>query len=193
MDAQKVRMFMQLGGQRLAEQLDTGDERLRKLGAQLLLSETLEYVIKGLGVLPSFDGTVISDANALSYQSNDATKPDPIEMLDGLSDVAYTMYWNALAFGLRLEEAFERVCDNNLEKFVFLERWHGATGPMAKEQWHCDQGIAWPSEVVEVEVIKVGVEHYAVGRDGNGKVRKPSHYRSVRLDDLVEPAPVSAS
>lgn len=181
MEGKKIESFMKLAGQKLGIPAEEASPELRCLGAQLLLSETLEYVIKGLGVIPSFNGTEITDANALTYR---ADKPaDRLEMLDGLSDVAYTMYWNAIAYGLKLESAFESVCDNNLEKFVSLDDPRFSEGPLERGDWDCARNITWPQEVVSVEVIKVDGALYAVGKDKNGKVRKPSSYTSVDLSN----------
>jgi hypothetical protein len=180
----KIRAFMTLAGQKIAIAPQLGTPEQRRLGAQLLLSECLEYVIKGLGVLPEFNGTQISDANALRYVSK--AEPEALEMLDGLSDVAYTMYWNALAFGLPLEKAFDLVCDNNLEKFVRLPDWQGPARPLERSEWACSCEISWPSEVVQVEVLQVGSEYFAVGKDAHGKVRKPSSYTSVDLRALLK-------
>ncbi len=185
MIGEKISKFMSLAGQKRADTVQTGTAEERKLGAQLLLSEVLEYVIKGLGVIPEFNGTKITDANALEYHS-DSQQPDKLEMLDGLADVAYTMYWNAHAFGLPLEKAFDLVCDNNLSKFVRLDKWSAATGPLERQEWHCKCGLVWPSEVVQVEVLKHGSEFYAVGKDKNGKVRKPSNYKPVDLSVLLK-------
>lgn len=187
MKSDKIRKFMTLGGQALATEFETGDEKKRLLGAQLLLSETLEYVIKGLGVIPEFDGVKITDANALQYSSS-GKEPDPVEMLDGLADVAYTMYWNSEAFAIPLEEGFDMVCDNNLEKFVALNGHLNVVGSLDKAQWNCKQGVTWPEEVVDVEVVDVDGEFYAVGKDENGKVRKPSSYKSVDLEPLLKKA-----
>jgi hypothetical protein len=177
---------MQLAGQNVRERLTSGDDKTRTLGAQLLLSEVLEYVVHGLGVVPHINGTPITEPDALTYQpTND---PDPVEMVDGLADVAYTMYWNACAFGIPLEEAFDLVCDNNLEKFVKLESWTNGQRELAPEEWHCDRSVEWPSEVVRVEVLDISGEHFAVGKDARGKVRKPSTYRSVDLEPLVRSA-----
>ena len=185
MKADKIRAFMALAGQRQSATYREGNETERKLGARLLLSEVLEYVISGLGVTPVVNGQPIKDPEAVTYTIQN-TAPDHIEMLDGLADVAYTMYWNACAFGLNLEDAFELVCDNNLEKFVHLEQWQGPdSGPLAQERWHCDRGISWPDSVVSVEVIRLNGKRYAVGKDSQGKVRKPSSYKQVDLSGLA--------
>jgi predicted HAD superfamily Cof-like phosphohydrolase len=183
MEAKKVKQFMHLAGQELNQKHSIANPQRRKLAAQLLLSETLEYVIKGLGVTPIVNGVKISDANALEYEI--AKDTDQLEMLDGLSDVAYTMYWNALAFGLKLEEAFDLVCDNNLEKFVKMSNWQESARPLEKEEWNCKQSITWPVEVKTVEVIEVDGMFFAVGKDIHGKVRKPSSYKQVELDGLL--------
>lgn len=180
----KIKKFMTLAGQSVAGSYQIGSEDQRKLGAQLLLSEVLEYVIKGLGVTPVVGNTHIEDPNGLGYEVK-TSEPDHLEMLDGLADVAYTMYWNSCAFGLKLEEAFELVCDNNLEKFVLLEGWSDGEKILAEDQWSLGMGVEWPEEVVEVAVLQVGAEYYATGKDKNGKVRKPSSYKSVDLKQLL--------
>ncbi|MCB0332606.1 MAG: hypothetical protein KDD55_03850 [Bdellovibrionales bacterium] len=180
----KIAKFMTLAGQGTAASFNPRTENERKLGAQLLLSEVLEYVIKGLGVQPIVNGEPITDPNGLTYEV--AKELDHTEMLDGLADVAYTMYWNSCCFGLRLEEAFELVCDNNLEKFVVLLKWNEGARPLEREEWHCGKDVSWPPEVVAVEVVQVGEEFYAVGKDKSGKVRKPSTYESVDLSPLVK-------
>jgi predicted HAD superfamily Cof-like phosphohydrolase len=180
MTGDKIKTFMELAGQNVTEQLHTGSPELRKLGAQLLLSEVLEYVIKGLKVIPEVNGVQITAPDELRYQALSDT-PDKIEMIDGLSDTAYTMYWNAHAFGIPLEGAFDAVCDNNLEKFVKMQQWNSGQVSLSNDQWHCEQEVQWPAEVVKVEVINVKDEFYAVGKDKNGKVRKPSVYKPVDL------------
>lgn len=174
---------MELAGQGAQQKLTSGDPKTRALGAQLLLSEVLEYVIRGLGVIPHINGTPVTDPEAVTYEP--ATTPHPEEMVDGLADVAYTMYWNECAFGIPLERAFELVCDNNLEKFVRLPRWSGEGRALNKDEWHCDANVSWPTEVVKVEVLRVGSDFFAVGKDSRGKVRKPSSYKPVDLTQLV--------
>lgn len=181
----KVRLFIQLAGQQFAQGFETGSEADRKLGAQLLLSELLEYIIRGLGVIPEINGMPITEPEAVHYKINPNQAPDKLEMLDGLADVAYTMYWNSCKFGMPLEKAFELVCDNNLTKFVKLENWHGPVGVLEQKDWNCGKGVTWPSEVVKVEVLEVDGELWAVGKDKNGKVRKPSTYQSVDLTPLL--------
>ena len=184
MKGDKVKTFMTLAGQEVPASFIEGDEEKRKLGAQLLLSEVLEYVIYGLGVSPEVNGIPIAKPDSLTY-SIARPEPDRREMLDGLADVAYTMYWNMNAFGIPLEEGFEFVCDNNLEKFVPLEMWEGSLGPLPREEWHCQKDISWPPEVHAVEIVQVEGCCYAVGKDANGKVRKPSSYRPVDLSALI--------
>lgn len=189
MKADKIKTFMELAGQEIAGELQSGDEKKRALGAQLLLSEVLEYVIHGLGITPQIGDTVITDPDDITYVAKKT--PNKVEMLDGLADVAYTMYWNANAFGIPLEEAFELVCDNNLEKFVKLNSWDKPEGKLDRSEWHTisensSAEVTWPEEVDQVEVIKIGVERYAVGKDSRGKVRKPSHYQTVDLASLIK-------
>ena len=183
MDSSKIHKFMKLAGQPTAKSFTEGSPEIRKLGAQLLLSELLEYIIHGLGVIPEVNGVKISEPEKVTYLAENS--PDALEMLDGLADVAYTMYWNACAFGLPLEDAFKLVCNNNLEKFVRLERGKYKEGPLSKDRWDCGANISWPAEVVLVEVLEVDGEFFAVGKDSRGKVRKPSSYKSVQLEHLI--------
>jgi len=185
MDDSKVRLFKALADQKYPENFDVSTPEKRKLGAQLLLSETLEYVIKGLGVTPTVSGTPITEADALQYEIVEDRRPSPLEMIDGLADVAYTMYWNSVAFKIPLDQAYDLVCDNNLEKFVHLQEWSSAEGPLTKASWDCNIGVVWPKEVSSVEVVKVNDSYYAVGKDARGKVRKPSTYKPVDLSGLL--------
>jgi hypothetical protein len=183
MQDKKVAQFMALAGQSIPASFNSEDAAKRRLGAQLLLSEVLEYIIKGLGVIPEVQGTPITNPDGLSYSN--AKEPNQIEMLDGLSDVAYTMYWNALAFGLPLEQAFDLVCDNNIEKFVALGAWANGLKELPTDRWHCDLKVTWPPEVVKVEVIEYQGQPYAVGKDARGKVRKPAHFKPVSFEGLL--------
>lgn len=184
MDGTKIAKFITLSGRKTSPKLTLGSDQDRALGAQLLLSELLEYVIKGLGVTPVINGVEVTDPEAITYKpTND---PDPEEMLDGLADVAYTMWWNAETFGIPLQRAFELVCDNNLEKFVMLSNWKRGEITLSEEEWGCGKEVSWPKEVVRVQAVKVGSEYYAVGFDQRGKVRKPSTYTSVELGRLLE-------
>ncbi len=185
MNRKRVQEFIQLSGQGVPERFTPRTARVRTLGAQLLLSEVLEYVIKGLGVVPQVNGVAIRDPESLRYYASEE-QPDQLEMLDGLADVAYTMFWNAIAFGLPLESAYEAVCENNLEKFVRLEKWRGDPGALAQSEWHCGINVEWPEEVHAVEVICLGSGFFAVGKDSCGKVRKPCHYQAVDLKPLLE-------
>jgi hypothetical protein len=184
MDDSKIRQFIALAGQQIAKELINGTPSQRELGAQLLLSETLEYVIKGLGVTPSFDGNQITDANALKYKCH-ADTPNKLEMIDGLADVAYTMFWNSVTFGIPLDKAFDMVCDNNLEKFVKVDSKFADLGELAPDLWHCNQSVTWPKEVEKVFIIQYQNSMFAVGKDATGKVRKPSSYKSVDLSTLI--------
>ena len=102
-----------------------------------------------------------------------------------MADVAYTMFWNALAFGIPLEKAYDLVCDNNLQKFVRLPWWKGEVRALERDEWHCRLGVEWPPEVVQVEVIGYQDQFFAVGKDKHGKVRKPSTFSAVALEELL--------
>lgn len=185
MKSDKVRAFIELAGTTMRRDMEGMSPAERRLGAQLLLSEVLEYVVDGLGVTPYIGDTAINQPNGLRYETH-ADCCDKLAMIDGLADTAYTMYWNAIAFGVPLEEAFELVCDNNLEKFVHLPDWGQGSRALETGQWDLGTGVQWPDEVVEVCVVEMQQGFYAVGRDQNGKVRKPSTYRAVELERLVK-------
>lgn len=185
MNSAKIRQFITLAGQNTSSALRAGTEEERKLGAHLLLSEVLEYVIKGLGVVPEVAGVAITDPESVKYTVLPGAKPHYREMLDGLADVAYTMYWNSETFGIPLEEGFDLVCDNNLQKFVRLDGWSDGERQLERSEWHVGLGVKWPEEVATVQVIRVDGIFFAVGKDARGKVRKPSTYRQVELESLL--------
>ena len=180
----KVERFLRLSGKTIPGQIDLSSGEERALGARLLLSETLEYVIHGLGITPVVNGEPIVDPDALQYEIN-GQEPNTLDALDGLADVAYTMFWNAVRFGLPLEDAYDLVCENNLSKFVPLENWSDSPGELPRDRWDCDQDIEWPESVTRVDALVVDGQFFAVGRDSGGKVRKPSNYRQVNLTRLV--------
>jgi len=182
-DGRSVAMFMQLAGLKLPQNFSVPDENIRKLGAQLLLTELLEYIIHGLGVTPIINGTRVSKSEDVSFEIHGDV--NLTECLDGLADVGYTMFWNAKVLGAPLEEAYRLVCENNLQKFVELDGAQFLAGPIARERWGCNQGVEWPSEVSCVTAVAVEQELFAVGKDERGKVRKPSSYRPVDLAKLV--------
>ena len=189
MKSDKIQQFMEIADQSYASRFSTGSDEERALGAQLLLSEVLEYVVHGLGVVPLVDGHPVLKPNDIEYRTEyDGKKgePDKKEMVDGLADVAYTMFWNKVKFGVPLEEAFELVCDNNLSKFVELPDWKDGAGPVDREGWGLGKEVRWPESVVAVEIVKIKESFFAVGKDSSGKVRKPSTYESVDLGHLVD-------
>ena len=189
MNDDKVRIFMELAGQALPTSPQPPTEALRKLGAQLLLSDVLEYIVDGLGLTPVLGGTPIHNPNDLTFECR-SPDVDRLQMVDGLADVAYTMFWNSLALGVPLEAGFEEVALNNLEKFVKLDRPAAYSLTDGRKLvptplWHLDLGIAWPQEVASVELVEVKGGWFAVGKDEHGKVRKPSSYRAVDLRHLL--------
>lgn len=186
MKSDKIQQFMEIADQTFSHRFCEGSEEERALGAQLLLSEVLEYVIHGLGVTPVVDGQPITEPNEVEYTTNGGAAPDKKEMLDGLADVAYTMFWNKVKFGVPLEQAFEMVCDNNLSKFVALPDWSEGPGNVPREKWDLGLNVDWPESVASVDVVKVNGMHFAVGKDSSGKVRKPSTYSSVDLSELLK-------
>lgn len=186
MESSKVRKFLQLAGNELPENFNPADQAKRKLGAQLLLSELMEYLVKGLKVYPVYNGQRIENPEGFIYETSESEIPDQLEMLDGLADVAYTMYWNSEAFGLKLEKAFELVSDNNLEKFICLDGWTKGECLLEGSDLTCGRDLKWPPEVCRVEIKLVDGAYFAVGKDLRGKVRKPLSYKSVDLSSLLD-------
>jgi hypothetical protein len=186
MKRDKVRRFMELAEQQIGV---SPTPELRRLGAALILSEVLEYVVHGLGVTPEVNGMPIREPDQLKYTLAEH-EPNEVEMIDGLADVAYTMFWNSIAFDIPVEQAFDLVADNNLEKFVRLDApvpHHAVDGArlVPEQAWNLGKGVEWPTEVASVELVSVDGSWYAVGKDANGKVRKPSTYKPVDLETLV--------
>jgi hypothetical protein len=89
MKSDKVRQFIALAGNKMPAHATAGTLELRRLGAGLILSETLEFITRGLGLSPIICGQLCSDAQALEFEHTASS--DLEEMLDGLADVAYTM------------------------------------------------------------------------------------------------------
>lgn len=185
MNDKDVKLFMQLGSQKISSKLSGMDDTSRILGAKLLLSEALEYVIKGLGVIPSVNGQQITCGDSLTYEVG-RKEVDLVEMLDGLADVQFTAFWNKQRFGIPLEEAFEAVCKNNLDKFVPLPN-DGSfkVGRLDKSKWDLGKGIKWGSDVVTVSCVEVEGRLFGVGQDEHGKTRKPSSFKPLDLTDVV--------
>ena len=77
MQGEKVRTFMRLAGQQIPSNLDLGDRARRELGTKLLLSEVLEFAIKGLGVKPVVNGKEITDPDDIEFVAEE-TQPDKI-------------------------------------------------------------------------------------------------------------------
>ena len=69
----KIVKFMSLAGQEVATQFSERGPDERKLGAQLLLSEGLEYVIHGLGVVPEVNGVKITKPDDVHYHAEEKT------------------------------------------------------------------------------------------------------------------------
>ena len=183
MNGEQVELFVELAGGVPAASIASSSEKLRILGAGLILSETLEYIIKGLGLTITVGSQKISDPQSFSFDF--AGPPVAEDMLDGLADIAYTLYWNAIMFQLPIEAGFKAVCENNLQKFVSLSEGEFSAGEVVKEHWHLNRDVHWPDEVVSVVVVATRHGLFAVGKDANGKVRKPSTYTPLSLTPLL--------
>lgn len=113
--------------------------------------------------------------NQLSYIFEELTEGidafeagDCVELLDAGCDmlvVVFGLLQMLEANGYNVEEAIERVCANNLSKFV----------PVGSPLKYAKGITKTLNEEYQVYVLK----------DENMKVRKPSNFVSVVLDDLV--------
>lgn len=95
---------------------------------------------------------------------------DRVELLDAAVDmwvVVSGLLQKLEAMGYNVEEALQRVTDNNLTKFP-------STANNAMNSWNADYEPTF-NKKHQVLVLK----------DKNGKVRKPDGYKSVDLSDLV--------
>lgn len=109
-----------------------------------------------------------------------AIDEDTVGMLDGMSDILVTaigLYQKLAQFGYPVEEALERVCDNNLTKFH-------ETAEEANEtvQFYRDFIV---ETFVRMVTLNNGEVYYSVIRKSDGKLLKPKYYQSVDLSDLA--------
>jgi hypothetical protein len=95
-------------------------------------------------------------------------KGDAVETLDGSCDLFVTvagLMQKLEAAGFNVEEALKRVCQNNMDKYI----------PVGKHLSYDSAFTATLNEEHNVWVL----------RDSNQKIRKPSSFQSVELNDLV--------
>ena len=95
---------------------------------------------------------------------------DTTEYIDGLADKYVTLtglIQQMEAIGFNMDEAIERVCDNNLTKFVDAGRYTSGIQPD------------------NTEAIHIPEHNLIMFKDENGKVKKPLNYIPVDLSDLV--------
>lgn len=95
---------------------------------------------------------------------------DTVELLDGAADVAVVLFGlirKLEILGFNVDHALYRVSDNNLSKFPYSEQ---TADDSLKEGW-----TATYNQSYGVWVIK----------DENGKIRKPTTFKDVKLGDLV--------
>lgn len=92
----------------------------------------------------------------------------PSEILKEAIDELYVLFGKLQileALGMNVEKGIERVCENNLSKFV----------PLGTPLWYDNNLIATINEEYKVVVLK----------DENGKIRKFNSFEKIKLDDLV--------
>lgn len=95
---------------------------------------------------------------------------DTTEYIDGLADKYVTLtglIQQMEALGFNMDEAIERVCDNNLTKFVDARSYTSSIQPD------------------NTEAIRISAHNLIMFKDKNGKVKKPLNYIPVDLSDLV--------
>mgnify|MGYP003651893560 CR=1 FL=1 len=93
---------------------------------------------------------------------------DSVEVLDAACDLFVTvagLMQKLESAGFNVEEALKRVCQNNMDKYI----------PVGKHLSYDSAFTATLNEEHNVWVL----------RDSNQKIRKPSSFQSVELNDLV--------
>ena len=98
---------------------------------------------------------------------------DTTEYIDGLADKYVTLtglIQQMEALGFDMEEAINRVCDNNLTKFINAD---------------IDIDSIANLQPANTEAIFIPQHNVIVFKDENGKVKKPLNYIPVDLSDLV--------
>ena len=108
----------------------------------------------------------------LSELCNKDLKECEVELLDGAADVFVVvsgLLQKLQHFGFNVEEALQRVTQNNMSKFPSIV-------PAQDMNWYEKQG--WVTDWNEKY-------NRFVIRDSNGKTRKPVDFAPVVLDDLV--------
>lgn len=109
-----------------------------------------------------------------------AIDEDALELLDGISDIMVTaigLYQKLQQCGYPVDEAFNRVCDNNLTKF------HKDPNEANKTvEFYKNQGVETFVRLIRLES---GEEFYSVIRKSDGKLLKPYNFEPVDLLDLA--------
>lgn len=98
-----------------------------------------------------------------------AKNKDSVELLDGVCDAFVTLSGLMQVMeklGFDVEMALRRVCDNNIDKYVPMDKEVLAYQPL--------NTTCFPNEYYDVYVFK----------DKNGKVKKPIGFKPVELSDL---------
>lgn len=107
-----VELFMRLAGQATPSEPTVPDEATRLLRAKLLMEETLETIIHGLGV-----GVDYFRANG-TWKFSIVNPPNMVEIADGVADMIVVATGTALACGIKLEPIQQLVDEANLAKFA---------------------------------------------------------------------------
>lgn len=107
-----VELFMRLAGQETPAVPTVPDAETRLLRAKLLMEETLETIVRGLGV-----GVDYFSANG-SWKFSIMGPPNMVEIADGVADVIVVATGTALACGIKLEPIQQLVDEANLAKFA---------------------------------------------------------------------------
>ena len=142
----------------------------------------------------------------IKYERNHDERKILIEMLDGIADsfFVFAELRNILKladpqgkyishfyfmFDLALDtakpifgedtiiKAYHRVIESNFSKFVKVDDWHD-------EQWAKNEQLIMIDRL-GTEITKELNNGYWVFRDSNGKIRKPSTFKTVDLSDLI--------
>lgn len=151
--------------------------RERLLRGRLLLEETLETLVKGLGLTISVPlaGIISPDDIHLSHREGDLY--DPIETADGLADVKVIANGTAVQFGIPQKLVDNEVWASNMTKLdengkpIVNRCQHQGRGPMC-------------NTVLTSEIECTVDSHLRAPLEPHGKILKPAGYVPANIARL---------
>lgn len=155
-------------------------DRLRR--GQLMLEETLETLVKGLGLSLTHNDEVISWKD-LSLTHEEGHFYDPIETADGIGDINVVANGTAIEFGIPMPSIDHEIYCSNMTKLVPCSCVVNQTGP---------EGCGICNESGKVPIINGQTPGYREGEPGYdssapvGKGLKPSTYTPANIARVLQ-------